>query len=261
MELQLHGSTAFVTGGSRGIGFACARALAHEGVRVAIAGRDPHALAAAVERLAREGLTAHAECVDLRDWHALERTVARIEEALGGIEVLVNCAGAAKHHAAASVDHDRWQAAMQDKYLPYVHAMDAVVPKMAERGRGAVINIVGMGGKVASPTHMAGGAANAAIMLVSAGFAKSWGNRGVRVNVINPGGTMTERLAAQLEVKAKSTGRSVSQVQAEALAQIPLGRYGTPDEVASMAVFLASAQAAYVNGASIAMDGGASALP
>src|SRR5690348_4253852 len=107
MELGLRSSVAFVTGGSKGIGLACARALAREGARVAIAGRDPNVLASAVDDLHEEGLTDHAECVDLRDWRALDLAVARIEDALGGIEVLVNCAGAAKHHAPTSTERGR----------------------------------------------------------------------------------------------------------------------------------------------------------
>ncbi|WP_349654565.1 SDR family oxidoreductase [Ramlibacter sp. 2FC] len=250
-----------ITGGSKGIGFECARAFAREGARVAIAARNPVTLAAAVDSLQSEGIQAHAECVDLRDATSLNAAVGRIEAAVGPIGVLINSAGAARHHTPDSTDSERWLAAMQDKYLPYVHAMDAVVPRMAARGTGAVVNIVGTGGKVASVTHMAGGAANAALMLVSAAFAKAWGPKGVRVNVINPGATETQRLSAQLEVKAAASGKSVGEIRAEAASSIPLGRYGAPRDVAATAVFLASAPASYINGASVAVDGGTTSLP
>lgn len=261
MNLELLGTVVFITGGSKGIGLECARAFAREGARVAIAARNAVTLAAAVDSLRAEGIQAYAECVDLRDATSLNAAVTRIEAALGAIGVLINSAGAAQHHTPDSTDSARWLTAMQDKYLPYVHALDAVVPRMAARGADAVVNIVGTGGKVASETHMAGGAANAALMLVSAAFAKAWGPKGVRVNVINPGATETQRLLAQLEVKAAAAGKSVEEVRAEAESRIPLGRYGAPQDIAATAVFLASAPASYINGASVAVDGGTTSLP
>lgn len=260
MELGLKGKVALVTGGSKGIGFACARSLAREGARVAIAARDPGALDEAIVALRGEGLEVHAESVDLRDAEAIETAVANVERALGPIDILVNSAGAARQVSPHSKDSGRWLIAMQDKYLPCVLVMDAVVPRMGARGAGAVVNIVGMGGKVAKATHMPGGAANAALMLVSAGFAKAWGAKGVRVNVINPGGVETQRLAEQLKVKAETSGLPIEAVRAQTVAEVPLGRLGTPEDIAAVATFLASAPAAYLTGAGLAIDGGASCL-
>ena len=260
MELGLRGKVALVTGGSKGIGLACARALAGEGVRVAVAARDPAALDQAVALLRRDGLEVQAVSVDLRDERAIEAAVVRIEAALGPIDILVNSAGAARHSAPQSKESGRWLAAMEDKYLPCVLAMDAVVPRMASRGGGAVVNIVGMGGKVAKTTHMPGGAANAALILVSAGFAKAWGAKGVRVNVINPGAVETQRLSAQLKVKAEASGLGVEAIRAQTTEEIPLGRLGQPEDVAAVATFLVSAAAGYLTGAGISVDGGASCL-
>lgn len=261
MDLELKGKVVLVTGGSKGIGLACARAFALEGAKVAIAARNPDTLQAAAHALRAEGLTVHAQCIDLRDIPALHEGIGLVETALGGIDILVNSAGAARHHAPDSTDFDRWAIGMRDKYLPYIHAMDAVIPRMAARGGGAVVNIVGTGGKVATITHMPGGAANAALMLASAALAKAWGAKGVRVNVINPGATETDRLIAQLHVNAEAAGKSIEDMRAEASARIPLGRYGAPEDVASMALFLASARASYVSGAVVAVDGAASATP
>ncbi|CAN7349201.1 SDR family NAD(P)-dependent oxidoreductase [Variovorax sp. LjRoot178] len=260
MDLGLKGKVALVTGGSKGIGFACARVLAREGARVAIAARDRAALEEAVASLRREGLEVHAESVDLRDASAIEEAVAHVEEALGPLEILVNSAGAARHASPQSKDSGRWLAAMEDKYLPCVLAMDVVVPRMASRSGGAIVNIVGMGGKVAKPTHMPGGAANAALILVSAGFAKAWGDKGVRVNVINPGAVETQRLAAQLKVKAETSGFSMDAVRAQTTNEIPLGRLGQPEDIAAVAAFLVSVPAGYLTGAGISIDGGASCL-
>jgi NAD(P)-dependent dehydrogenase (short-subunit alcohol dehydrogenase family) len=260
VDLGLKGKVALVTGGSKGIGFACARALAREGARVAIAARDRNALDEAVASLRSEGLEVHAESVDLRDAGAIESAVANVEMSLGPLDILVNSAGAARHSPPQSKDSGRWLAAMEDKYLPCVLAMDVVVPRMASRNGGSVVNIVGMGGKVAKTTHMPGGAANAALILVSAGFAKAWGDKGVRVNVINPGAVETRRLSAQLKVKAQASGLSVDAVREQTTAEIALGRMGQPDDIAAVVAFLVSAPAAYISGAGIAIDGGASCL-
>jgi len=260
VDLGLKGKVALVTGGSKGIGLACARSLAREGARVAIAARDRQALDDAVASLRQEGFEVHAESLDLRDASAVDAAVVNIEKALGPLDILINSAGAARHSAPQSRDPSRWLVAMQDKFLPCVLAMDAVVPRMAARGAGAVVNIVGMGGKVAKTTHMPGGAANAALILVSAGFAKAWGSQGVRVNVINPGAVETQRLAAQLKVKAECSGQSLDAVRARATGEVPLGRLGQPADIAAAATFLVSAPAAYITGVGISIDGGASCM-
>jgi NAD(P)-dependent dehydrogenase (short-subunit alcohol dehydrogenase family) len=128
---------------------------------------------------------------------------------------------------------------------------------MAARGRGAIVNIIGAGGKVANPVHLPGGAANAALMLATVGLAAAYGPQGVRVNGINPGQTLTGRVQEGLAVESRMTGIPEAELMARGQARLPLRRYGTPEEVASVAVFLASRAAAYVTGAIVPMDGGA----
>jgi NAD(P)-dependent dehydrogenase (short-subunit alcohol dehydrogenase family) len=131
---------------------------------------------------------------------------------------------------------------------------------MAARGHGVIINIIGMGGKVANPIHLSGGAANAALMLATAGLAAAYGPQGVRVNAISPGGTLTGRVQEGLAVEAKMTGASAADLLARQQANVPLRRFGTPEEIASVVLFLASDAASYVTGAIIPMDGGSSAV-
>jgi NAD(P)-dependent dehydrogenase (short-subunit alcohol dehydrogenase family) len=135
--------------------------------------------------------------------------------------VLVNSAGAAQQSAPDNPDAGRWATGMDSKYLPMINTIEAVIPRMAARGGGVVINVVGMGGKVSNPFHMPGGAANAALMLASSALAKAWGPKDIRVNVINPGPTETERTAAALRVKAQATGRSIEELHAEMVAAVP----------------------------------------
>ena len=123
--------------------------------------------------------------------------------------MLVNSAGAARRYAPAELDASAWHAAMDAKFFSYIHPTDVVVKRMAARGRGAIVNIIGMGGKVASAVHLPGGAANAALMLATVGLAAAYAGNGVRVNAINPGGTLTDRVQEGLEAEARMTGKSI----------------------------------------------------
>jgi NAD(P)-dependent dehydrogenase (short-subunit alcohol dehydrogenase family) len=193
---------------------------------------------------------------DLTRAEAAREMVKQTESALGTVDVLVNSAGAARRYLPEDLDAEAWHAAMDAKYFTYVHAMDAVLPGMAARGAGAVVNIIGMGGKVATPIHLPGGAANSALMLATVGLAHVYGPKGVRINAVNPGATMTERLREGLRLEAKNRGVSEDELLAQGQAKVPLRRYAAPEDVADLTLFLASAKAAYITGAVVPMDGG-----
>jgi NAD(P)-dependent dehydrogenase (short-subunit alcohol dehydrogenase family) len=185
---------------------------------------------------------------------------AQAEAALGPIEVLVNSAGAARRYLPEDLNAGAWHAAMDAKYFTTIHALDAVLPRMAQRGAGVVVNIIGMGGKVATPIHLPGGAANSALMLATVGLASVYGPKGVRINAINPGATMTGRVQEALRLEAKARGLSEREVLAQGEAKVPLRRYAAPEDVAHVALFLASSKAAYLTGAIVPMDGGSNAV-
>lgn len=257
MDLHLSGRHVLVTGGSKGIGFACAQGFLAEDAVVSLVARDAAALEEAASRLraARPGARVAGFTANLRDPAAALAALDAAEAAHGPVDVLVNCAGAAKRTPPAELDAQSWHEAMEAKYFAYVHMMDPAVKRMGERRSGAIVNVVGAGGKVANPTHLAGGAANAALMLVSAGLAAAYAGRGVRVNAINPGQVLTDRLRQRLAAEARlarSEGRPPPGAPGAAL---PMGRPARPDEIADVAVFLASPRASYVNGAIVAVDG------
>jgi NAD(P)-dependent dehydrogenase (short-subunit alcohol dehydrogenase family) len=255
MNLELDGKIVLITGGSKGIGLACARAFFLEGARPVIVSRSRENLDAAAQALQQDGVTVATFAADLSDCASAEKVVKQIEQEVGAIDVLINSAGGAKRITPSELSPEKWRIAMDAKFFTYMNAMDFVLPRMVERKKGAVVNIIGTAGKIASTIHLPGGAANAALMLASAGLAAAWGHAGVRVNVIHPGATMTGRVQMSLAAESRLTGKSPDDLLRANEQRIPLGRYAKPEEVADAAVFLASGRAAYITGASLTMDG------
>jgi NAD(P)-dependent dehydrogenase (short-subunit alcohol dehydrogenase family) len=255
VKITLEGRIALVTGASRGIGLACARLFAEAGATVVGVARDAARLDAARDALAADGLAMRTMAADLTDAAQAGALVARVEGEVGPVDVLLTSAGAARRYAPAELDAAAFRQGMDAKYFTTVHVLEPVVRAMAARGRGAVVNVIGQGGRVASPMHVAGGAANSALMLASVGFARAYAARGVRVNGINPGLTRTDRVEEGLAVAARASGRSRDEVLADEIARIPMGRLAEPLEVARVALFLASDAASYVSGAIVPMDG------
>lgn len=260
MDLELQDAHVLVAGGSRGIGLACAAAFIREGARVTIVSRSAEHLHAAREELARRGPGIGSRIgivqADLTDPAQALVALDSAERDGGPVSVLVNSAGAARRVLPEDLRAEHWHEAMSAKFFSYVHLLDPAVKRMASRGAGAVVNIVGVGGKVAGPAHLPGGAANAALMLVSAGLAKAYGASGVRVNAVNPGVTNTDRFQSFIATEASRNGASEQDTRQAVLRGLPLGRPAEPEEVADAVVFLASARARYINGAILTVDGG-----
>ena len=254
MDLALRDKLVLITGGSKGIGFACAQAFIEEGARAAIVGRDQATLDKALASLPG----AHGFAADLREAEAAAAMVEAVVRTLGPIDVLVNSAGAAKRTPAPELTPATWRAAMDAKYFTTINVVDPVVKRMAARGAGVIINIIGAGGKIASAIHLAGGAANAALMLATAGLANAYAAKGVRVVGINPGQTETDRFIEGMQADARATGLTIDEAKARTIARIPLGRLAQPTDIAQAVLFLASSQASYITGVNISMDGGGS---
>ena len=258
MNLHLQGKHVLITGGSKGIGLACASAFLQEGAHVTLVARNSDTLLAAQRELsltAPTGCKIHGVSADLTQADAALAALAEAEGLGGPIDVLVNSAGAAKKTPAADLKPQDWQNAMQSKFFSYINMMDPVIKKMAARGQGAIVNVVGNGGKVASPVHLPGGAANAALMLATAGLANAYAGQGVRVNAVNPGSTFTQRLETAIAADAKSRLISPETALSQLTEKLPMGRIAQPAEVAAAVVFLASSQASYITGANLSMDG------
>lgn len=260
MDLQLTQKHILITGGSKGIGLACARLFLQEGAHVSLVSRSADNLRQAVEALRAvwpdPAIRIAGHAADLKDPEAAVQVLDKIEAQGGPVDILVNSAGAARRTPPDDLQPQVWHDAMQAKYFTYIHMIDPLVKRMGRRGSGVIVNVIGAGGKVATPTHLAGGAANAALMLVSAGMAATYGPKGVRVNAVNPGATLTERLKEGLAADARLKQLSPDEALRQATERLPLGRIAEPEEIANAVVFLASPKASYINGAILAMDGG-----
>ena len=254
MDLGLRGKHVLITGGTRGIGLACARLYLEEGARVTLNGRSAASGDAALAALKGAGPVA-VHLADLTDAAAARRMVEQVEQQQGALDVLVNCAGAAARRPFTELDPAAWRAAIDAKFYPYIHVIDPVVKRMAARGHGVIVNVIGMGGKFPKPIHLAGGSANAALMLATAGLAVAYAAHGIRVNGVNPSLTVTDRLKEGLAAEARQRGISQDEALRQAASAMPLGRIATAEEIADAVVYLSSARASYISGAILNVDG------
>lgn len=259
MDLQLKGKHILITGGSKGIGLSCARGFLAEGAKVTLVSRSADNLARASAELARDfsGGTVRTIAADLCEAAQAQHALDEAETQGGPVDVLVTSAGAAKRTPPDELSPQVWADAMQAKYFSYINILDPMVKRMGARGHGVVVNVVGAGGKFPTPIHMPGGAANAALMLASAGLAAVYAPTGVRINVINPGLTLTERLREGMAADARLNGIAMDEAVQRANERLPMRRIATPEEIADAVLYLASPRASYVTGAVLAMDGAA----
>ena len=257
MDLGLTGKVAMVAGASRGLGYAVARGLAAEGVNVSISSRDAGRIELAADRIAREtSQQTLGMAVDVKSPDALAAWHARTLETFGGVDLLFVNAGGPPAGTVLSFDDAAWQSAFELLVLSAVRMVRLAVPSMKGRGGGAIVVSTSTSVKEPIPNLALSNVIRAGVSALSKTLAVELAGDQIRVNHLMPGRIDTDRIRELDAGRAQLLKITPEEAKANAAKQIPLGRYGNPDEFASAAVFLFSAQARYITGASVQVDGG-----
>jgi 3-oxoacyl-[acyl-carrier protein] reductase len=252
MNLDLAGKIAIVTGSSKGLGLASARALAQEGCRVTICARGETSLnesAAELRTVAQRPDDVLPVVADVSTAAGVEMVVARTVEAFGGLDILVNNVGLAKGSDIVGTSDEEWQEAFDQTLFPAVRASRLAVPLMRKRGGGAIVMIASIWGRE-SGGRMTYNAVKAAEISLAKAMAQQLAADNIRVNsvapgsILFPGGSWDRRVKADPEGMAEFVRR-----------ELPFGRFGRPEEVGAVVSFLASPRASWISGASVPVDG------
>jgi 3-oxoacyl-[acyl-carrier protein] reductase len=257
MDLGLTGKVALVSGASKGLGFAVAKALAAEGAHVSISSRDAAAIAAAAQRIEREtGATVRSMAVDVRDKAAIERWIMSAGDTHGGIDALMTNSGGPPAGDAIGFDDAAWQEAADLLLFSTIRMVRAAVPYMERRGGGAILVSTSSSVKEPVPNLGLSTVLRASVSAFAKTIAIELAAKKIRVNQIIPGRIDTDRVRHLDEVNAKKQGVTVEQAKARAVSAIPMGRYGQPDEFGRVGAFLLSDAASYMTGSTVQVDGG-----
>jgi 3-oxoacyl-[acyl-carrier protein] reductase len=251
VDLELAGKIAIVTGSSKGLGLACARALVAEGCRVTICARGDAALnAAAAELRAINGdALVHAVKADVATAAGVEQVVTETVQTFGGLDILVNNVGLAKGSDIVQTTDAEWQEALDQTLFPAVRASRLAVPQMRKRGGGSIVMIASIWGRE-SGGRMTYNAVKAAEISLAKAMAQQLARDNIRVNSVAPGSIRFPGGSWDRRVKEDPDGMADF-----VLRELPFGRFGRPEEVGAVVAFLVSPRASWISGASVPVDG------
>lgn len=253
MDLRLQGKSVLITGGTRGIGLACAITFASEGASVTIAGSSLESASRAQRELKeKHGFSVETMVGDL----SLPEARHALQERLDTVDVLVNNAGAIPGGGLTAMSDAQWREAWELKVFGYIETTRMALPKMMERGSGVIVNVIGIAAEMPRYDYLCGATGNSALSTFTRAVGAHATTRGVRVVGVHPGPTETDRLVKLYKARAKEKFGDESRWQ-EMLEHLPFGRAAQAGEIADLVVYLASERASYLSGVVVDADGGA----
>lgn len=256
MPGEFEGKIVVISGGSRGIGLGIALAFAREGAQTVLASSSETNLATAAKAVAAAGPEPLVVAGDLRTLAGCEQLLKLVEERFKRCDILINNAGATRAGSFVALPDEAWTDGYALKLFGAVRLSRLFWPLLAA-AKGSVVNIIGGAGRTPDPEFMIGGSVNAAMANFSKSLSKLGNRDDVNVNAIHPGNTDTERQQQLRQQRAAATGRTVEDLRAEALTKTGMRRFGAPEDIAELALFLCSKRARHIQGTAIAVDGGA----
>ena len=256
MDLDLRGKVAVVSGASRGIGKAIAQSLLNEGCAVAICARDAVRLAAAVAELSQGSARAIGIAADTTSAEAVGNFVAKAVAAFGRIDILVNNAGTHIRATVETTTPEILDRQLRDKVFGFFAMIQAVLPIMKQQRDGRIVNIVGQAARHPHPDRFPSGVTNAAVMAMTKSVADAVARDNIRVNAVCPQYIESELLAGLIAREMRERNIDRATAAAGFTRANPLGRTGTPEEVADLVAFLVSDRANFTTGSAVSIDGG-----
>jgi 3-oxoacyl-[acyl-carrier protein] reductase len=257
MDLQLNDKCAFIAGSSRGLGFATALTLAHEGCKVAVNSREQEKAKEAAARITNEtGSQAYGFAGDVSDGATAENLIRSAVEALGGLDILITNAGGPPAGSFELFDDAAWQTAVDTSFMSHVRLIRAALPHLRKSSSPSVLTITSYTVKQPLANLVLSNSIRLATIGLTKSLAMELGKENIRFNSILPGWTQTERVVELMAFRARNNNTTIEEETARQTAEIPLGRMGQPQEFANAATFLVSPAASFVHGVMLAVDGG-----
>jgi 3-oxoacyl-[acyl-carrier protein] reductase len=257
MELGLEGKVALVAAASKGLGYACALGLAREGAKVALCARTEEAIRNAARTIhAETGADVLPIAADVTKAEDIERMVAETVAQFGGLHIVIPNSGGPPPGTFETLDEEKWQSALDSTLFSTTRLIRAALPHLKTSGGGRIVVITSTSVKQPIPGLLLSNTVRAGIVGLCKTLSQEFAPYGITVNNVAPGSYDTDRLKHLHERSAQAAGISFAEARRQAEQKIPLGRLGRPEELANMAVFLASEAASYITGQTVLVDGG-----